>query len=208
MEAMAGRRPHLNRKSAMRVVDGEVQRKNNWSLAAGDYMTRRQSEIVLDRRDPAPGDRHVLTIADVRAFIDLLPDWDELAIGLDAIVLDGRSDELGWCSEGVVAVSSWGRDLWWDRCSVDFHDEHRAVFEALGVEAERIAEDRFTVRWTEPQVRAFQLLHVLTHELGHHHDRMTTANPADCPRGEPYAEAYALRVMDEVLPVYAGRFGL
>jgi hypothetical protein len=208
MRAMAGRRPNVNRKSAMRVVDGTVKRKNNWTLDRGDYMTRRQSEIVLDRRDPAPGDRHVLTIADVRAFIDLLPDWDELAIGLDAIVLDRRVHYLGWCSEGVVAVCSWERDLWWRKCSLDFFDEHRAVLETLGVESERVGEDWHEVRWTAPQVRAFQLLHILTHELGHHHDRMTTANPDVAPRGEPYAEAYALRVMDEVLPLYLRRFGL
>jgi hypothetical protein len=40
-------------------------------------------------------------------------------------------------------------------------------------------------------VRAYQLLHILTHELGHHHDRITTQSQKRAARGEPYAEAYA-----------------
>lgn len=200
--------PPVSRKSAMRVVDGQVRRKNNWDADAGDYYARTQAEIRLDRRDPGPGRRHVLTIAHVRAFIDLLPDWDEIAVGLDAIVLEHAPGCLGRHSEGVVALCSWGADLWWESCSQEFVDEHREVFDLVGVECEQHGEDRWQVRWTEPQARAFLLLHVLTHELGHHRDRMTTRSRARPARGEPYAEAYALRAMREVWPDYARRFGV
>ncbi|HWI75197.1 MAG TPA: hypothetical protein VNT55_24760 [Baekduia sp.] len=202
-----GRRPHVNRKSAMRVVDGQVRRKNNWVRDAGDYMVRYQDEIVLDRRDPGSGYRHVLTIADVRAFLDLLPAWDDVAIGLDAIVLDHDPSALGWHTIGVVALCSWERDLWWRSCSPEFFAEHREVFDLFGVEHAKRGP-RYELRWTEEQVRAFQLVYVLAHELGHHRDRVTTRNLGACPRGEPYAEAYARRSMREVWPVYARRFGL
>ena len=82
----------------MRVRDGRVLKKNNWRLEASDYRALRQDEIRLDRRRPPWGTRHLITIAQLRMFIELLPDWDEVAIGLDAIVLDSDTDSAGWCA--------------------------------------------------------------------------------------------------------------
>jgi hypothetical protein len=42
-------------------------------------------------------------------------------------------------------------------------------------------------------VQAFLLINVLVHELGHHHDCMTSHRQRDCTRGERYAEEYARR---------------
>lgn len=207
MEVMAGRRPHVNRKSAMRVVDGEVKRNNNWIEDPANYRLRFQDEIVLDRRDPGPGRRHLLTIADVRAFLELLPAWDDVAIGLDAIVLDHCPGTLGWHNWGIVALGSWERDLWWHECEPEWFAEHREVFDLFGVEHAKRGP-RYELRWTEEQAKAFQLVYVLAHEIGHHRDRVTTRNILVCPRGEPYAEAYARRSMREVLPLYVRRFGL
>ena len=64
------------------------------------------------------------------------------------------------------------------------------------------------LRWTQAQARAYQLLHILPHELGHHHDRMTTHSRRNAARGEPFAEAYAQRVLDRVWPAYARAFEL
>ena len=75
----------------------------------------------------------------------------------------------------------------------------------LELEGERIVR----VRWSEPSARAYQLLHILLHELGHHHDRMTTrSRPDRPPRGEPYAEAYAHRHEALIWERYLERFGL
>jgi hypothetical protein len=63
------------------------------------------------------------------------------------------------------------------------------------------------VRWPEPQARAFMLLDVLVHKLGHHHDRMLTRGDA-VPRGETYAIAYAQRALPEIFPAYVDRFGI
>lgn len=195
------------RKTAPRVRDGKVAKKNNWELDRADYHVRSQAEIALDRRDPGPACRHLLTIGQLREAIALLPDWDELAVGLDAVVLDRGGGEMGWYRLGVVAVCAWEHDLWWRDADPDFLLEHAAILEALGVEVVKHGP-RTEVRWTEPQARAFQVLHILPHELGHHRDLMTTQSRRAIARGEPYAEAYAHRAMDEMLPAYATRFGL
>jgi hypothetical protein len=198
-----------HRRSAMRVRDGRVQKKNNWAVDRGDYRSWTQAEIRIDRGDPGYGSRHLITVAQLREFLELLPDWDELTIGLDAIVLDSEQDAMGWCGPGVVAVCAWEADLWWDYADRSWVDEHRGVLDSLEVDCERRDDRRYdVVRWTEDQARAFQLLHVLPHELGHHHDRMTNRSKLHIARGEPFAEDYAIRVMNNVLPVYATRFDL
>jgi hypothetical protein len=196
-----------NRRSATRVRDGRVQKKNNWSPDRGDYFAVAQDEVRLDRRDPGPGFRHVVTIAQLRAFIALLPDWDDVAVGLDAIVLDEGQDCMGWHDIGIVAVCAWEHGLWWEACDPAFEDAHRDVLEIIGVERE-LQADELKVRWTDEQARAFQLLHILPHELGHHHDRITTKSQRRAARGEPYAERYAYRVLDAVWPTYARHFGI
>jgi hypothetical protein len=102
----------IHRRSAMKVRDGRVLKKNSWRLDPGDYRALAQSEIRLDRRRPPDGARHLITIAELRQFLALLPDWDEVAVGLDAIVLDSATDCAGWCGPGVVAICAWPHDLW------------------------------------------------------------------------------------------------
>jgi hypothetical protein len=219
----------MHRRTAMRVRNGRVLKKNNWRLDAGDYHALPQAEIRLDRRRPPEGSRHLITIAELRRFVELLPDWDEVAVGLDAIVLDSATDCAGWCGPGVVAVCAWPHDLWdwWPAKMVDEHrdildllevqrvpldesrehQEHRDELTALGVEVKAAPGD-LELRWTEPQARAYQLLHILPHELGHHHDRITSRRRRTAGRGEPYAEAYANRVLEQVWPGYARAFGV
>lgn len=212
----------------MRVRDGRVAKKNRWRLDPGDYRALPQSEIQLDRRTPAHGCRHLITIAQLRAFIELLPDWDEVAIGLRAIVLDDADEAMGWYADGVVAVCSWEQDLWWELADEAWVAEHQAILERLEVDRRPLtseeALDRYweglprprhvapprrsflELRWTEAQARAFQLLHILPHELGHHHDRITSRRQRTLGRGEPYAERYANDVLDALWPTYAGHF--
>jgi hypothetical protein len=199
--------PPNRRRDAVRVRGGRTQKKNNWRPDRADYFALAQDEIRLDRRSPGPGFRHLLTIAQLRSFVGLLPDWDEVAVGLDAIVLDAGEDGThGWAWDGVVAVCAWEHELWWEDCSPWFVKDHREVFDLIGVDVVRHGR-RVQVRWTEAQARAFQLLHILPHELGHHHDRITTRSWA-MARGEAYAEDYALRVQSQVWPAYAGLFEL
>lgn len=197
-----------HRRSAMRVRDGRVQKKNNWAVDRGDYKAWTQAEIRIDRKDPGYASRHLINVAQLREFLDLLPDWDQMTIGLDAIVLDTEQDAMGWCSPGVVAVCAWEADLWWDQAYPSWVDDHHAILDTLDVDYERGDDGAYHVRWTENQARAFQLLHVLPHELGHHHDRMTNRSKLHIARGEPFAEDYAIRVMNDVFPLYTRRFDL
>lgn len=41
--------------------------------------------------------------------------------------------------------------------------------------------------FNESQIKAFQLLRVMTHEIGHHVDRIGTRSRKKCPRGEIFA---------------------
>jgi hypothetical protein len=139
-------------------------------------------------------------------FVALVPDWDELSAGLRTIVLDaGGHDSDGWHSPGVVAIRAWERGLW-----VDYHPEyvreHQALLDRLQVNVNTDGE-RWTVCWTEPAARAFQLVHVFLHELGHHHDRLSTRSRKAAVRGEAYAERYANQHSDQLWHAFAAEFG-
>jgi hypothetical protein len=215
----------MPRRTAPRVRDGRVEKKNNWRPSRGNYRALRQDEIVLDRRKPADGHRHLVTTTRLRTFLSMLPDWDEVAIGLRAIVLDSDTDSYGWYRAGVVAICNWERELWTVE-PPSFLEQCGQMLDLLDVETVPLENSFFVaeanelleeygkppigrdspwreIRWTERQARAFQLLYVLPHELGHHHDRMTTQSRRRVARGEPYAEAYARRTLDRLWPSYA-----
>src|SRR3954466_8810769 len=103
-----------HRRSAMRVRDGRVQKKNNWTVDRDDYRSWTQAEIRIDRKDPGYTGGHLITVAQLRQFLEMLPDWDQLTSGLDSIVLDTDQGDamgwMGWCSPGVLAVCAWEAD--------------------------------------------------------------------------------------------------
>ena len=61
--------------------------------------------------------------------------------------------------------------------------------------------------FTRSTARAYQLLHVLLHELAHHHDLMTTRRQVEPGRGEQYAESWALKYEAKIWTAYAERLG-
>jgi hypothetical protein len=106
----------------------------------------------------------------------------------------------------MVTVCAWERELageWTAR----FVREHRSVLDRLGVKCEQLSKKTYFVHWTEASIRGFQLMHVLLHELGHHHDRITTRSMRRASRGERYAEDYALRYADRIWNEYVRVFG-
>ena len=198
-------RQQINRKSAPGVSGGRVQKKNNPEWTANYYSTAPAS-LVIDRQRPGQGYRHVLMQRDIEKFIRLLPDWAELSRGLHAIVLaPGEYTTNGWHTPGVVGVCAWEADLWIDY-AVGHYEDHQIIFDKLGVRSHKI-ENGVMCEFTEAQARAYQLLHILLHELGHHHDRMTTKSQVRAARGEPYAEAYALAYEARIWERYQEKFG-
>jgi hypothetical protein len=92
---------------------------------------------------------------------------------------------------------------------VDFIAEHRSVLDRLGVPVDAFPTPPgpfHRCHFTEDTARAFQLLHVLLHELGHHHDAMTTRKQRWSCRGERYAEDYALRYAERIWDRYLAAF--
>ena len=196
----------INRKTAPKVVGGKPVRKNRWAETPNYYNTP-QDTPAIDRRRSGPGYRHFLKKRDVERFINLLPDWKELSVGLNAIVLSpGRQTSDGWHRSGVVAVCAWKIEREIETCHWYWH-AHRKLFDQIGVPVEKIDDDTYLCKFTESTIRAYQLLHILLHELGHHHDRMTTRSKR-CSRGEGYAERYALRYADRIWESYLEEFGL
>src|SRR5579872_909501 len=128
-----------NRKATPRVIAGRVQKKNNWDLSADYYRAAVPGSPVIDRKRPGPGYRHVLTKKDVCDFIGILPDWEELSVGLHAIVLaPGEAGAYGYHVPGVVHVCAWEADPW-QISDTAFYDEHKDVLARLGVECEPVA---------------------------------------------------------------------
>lgn len=163
-----------------------------------NYYNTPQDHLVIDRRRPGRGFVHLLRKRDITQFINLIPDWDELSQGLDAIVLsEGSRHHYGWHVPGVVHICAWPRTLW-ELTDPDFVDENEDFLQALGCRYKKCG-NQVRIHWTRRQARAFQLLDVLLHELGHHHDRMNTQSQFDSARGEPYAEDFARERRHELL---------
>lgn len=194
------------RKTTPKVVHGKVQRKNRAAQTRNYYNTP-QDVPVIDRRRPGAGYRHLLKRRDLIDFISILPDWDELSKGLNAIVLaPGEEDTAGWHDPGVVAICAWERELWLTVES-GFYREHKDLLHRLGVPCEKKANG-YLCKFEESTARAFQLLHILLHELGHHHDIMTTRSRKRASRGESYAEEYARSYERAIWDRYCEVFGL
>jgi hypothetical protein len=197
-------RTNFNRRTATKVKDGRVQRKNRHRPTGHDGY-------VLDRESPGRDFLHVVSKRDVQAFIDIVPDWDRFSERLERIVLASRSEGLDGAHEfyhreetGAIFLHAWRDDLWIDLTTAYF-DSHQQIFEALGVSYDR-AEDCVTCRFIEAQARAFTLLHVFMHELGHHYDRIHQKH-RDSSKGEDYAERFATSRFEQLFPKYVRVFG-
>jgi hypothetical protein len=204
------RRTVRARKVTPKVKDGAVQKKHRHALTA-------HAGYTIVRHTAARGYRHIISQRDIRDFIDIIPDWDRLAEGLESIVLTshggdeherhiGRYRVFHREKTGSIEIPAWDGDFWVAHTTAYF-EQHRAVLERIGVAHERLDEESVECRYTERQARAFLLLHVFMHELGHHVDRMTTKQRASGKRGEDFAERYAVDLLDRLWPLYVRAFG-
>jgi len=197
----------FNRRTATKVKDGRVQRKNHHRPTGHDGY-------VFDRESPGRGFRHVVTKRDLQAFIDIIPEWDRFSERLERIGLGSRPDRSD-CSDGLhifyhreetgaIWLNAWPEDLWME-ITISYFDAHAGIFERLGVSYDRL-KDGVMCRFTEAQARAFMLLHVFMHELGHHFDRINQKHLSST-KGEPYAERFATSRFERLLPEYLRVFG-
>ncbi len=179
-----------SRKVTPKVKDGRVQKKNRHEQTP-NYWNTRQDTLQLDIEKPGKGYKHFLKKRDIIRFLNILPNWEELHIELDAVILAEGGGADGWYSDGVLAICAWEKDKHL-HMNKQYFKEHKQIFERLEVSFQTTSNG-VHCEFTEQQIVAYQLLHIFLHELGHHHDRISTKDKVNPPRGERYAEDYALK---------------
>jgi hypothetical protein len=196
-----------HRRTMTKVAGGRPLRADRRAETPNIWI-RKGGSPVVDKERPGRGYRHILSKSDILEFIELIPNWGELSAGLRGILLtEGDACDFGWYHEdGVIGLCAWPRGLWVE-LPHHFHEENAGVLSRLGVDC-TLRKKGVLARFTEGQARAFMLLNIFLHELGHHHDRMTTASRRYASRGEVYAEDYALHYEHEISDAYMRRFSL
>ena len=204
---MIGRvkRAYQRRKVAPKVRDGVVRKKHR-------HLASAALGFVVDRQSPAKGCRHIVTKRDIHEFTSIIPDWSCICEGLEGVVLtrgdhsaDGIYRFYSRDQTGSIEIPAWDGDLW-TVFTIEYFEEHRPLFERLAVPFEP-KDAGIECRFTLPQAKAFLLLHVFLHELGHHVDRMQSKKQDSSRRGEPFAEQYANTVSSLIWSEYVRVFG-
>ena len=179
------------RKTTPKVKNGRVQKKNQYRLTP-NYWNTHQDVLQIDIEKPGKGYKHFLKKRDIIKFLQVLPNWEELNIELNAVILAEGGGPDGWYSRGVITICAWEKEKT-TSLDVEYFHQHKEIFDRLQVKYE-IKVNNVICHFTEGQIVAYQLLHIFLHELGHHHDRINTKTKTDnAPRGEKYAESYALK---------------
>jgi hypothetical protein len=191
----------FNRKTAPKVRDGQVQKKNR-------HAPTRLNSLSVGLSRPRSGLVHVTTKQDIWKFLRLLPDWKRVSTDLDLIyLLDSSTDCDGWYEypqRPMIALAPWADDLqMWTTKS--YYAAHREIFATLGVSCAPGENEETICQFTEDSARAYQLLHIFLHELGHHHYRITEG------RGryggtEKHAEDYAIKWQHRIWKNYCEQF--
>ena len=198
----------LNKNAVRRKIIHNVNTGRSYrKLTRGQINPDSSNLLTIDRVAPGKGFRHFLLKKDILSFIELLPQWSGLSRGLTQIVLArGEAGCDGWYGGNVLAINAWERDLW-RVVPPDYYSNHCLLFASLGVECIKQGRN-YLCKFSITAVRAFQLLHVFLHELGHHYDKITTKKKLDVSRGELFAEQYAARYGELIWQRYIERFGL
>lgn len=215
--------PRYNRKTSPKVVGGQVLRKNN-------HVKTAKLGFVVDRIRPAKGFRHLLRKKDIHDFVDLIADWHKVSQGIESIILDCGNHEFDGCyrhypneDTGSISLAAWPEELWIEYID-EHYQEHLWLLKELQVVADKVIkkvevksdsastniEYKEEISWlcyfNEAQAKAFTLMHVFLHELGHHVDNFR-GKKRGIAGGEEFAENYAVRRFYEIWPSYLQKFG-
>ncbi len=197
-----------NRKTTPKVVGGLVLRKNNHKKTP-NYWNTSQKEVIVDVEKPGKGYKHFLKKRDVLKFLQLIPNWGEVSTDLDAIVLiSGVTANCDgyYNNNGVICISAWEieQDI---LVSKQYYEEHKELFERLGIKSKKEGDNYFC-EFNDDQIKGYQLLHILLHEIGHHIDRLRTKTKKRSARGEKYAEDYAFEYEEKIWSKYQDVFNV
>jgi hypothetical protein len=209
--------PRYHSKTAMRVRNGRVRRKNRWSPTPDNFGG---AGVAIERCRPGRGYRHVVSQSDVYDFVRLVPGWEQMSVSLNRIVLDAGSRYLfGWFRCGIVALCAMPSDLivglgkdayyrdadFFQQCGVECRFQTPEEQAAAGDDGELSGSD-VLCRFTRSQARCFHLTRTLLHELGHHLDLISNRKHR-CTRGEEFAERMRRDLDQVVWPRYVRCFG-
>lgn len=185
-----------------------IRNQKRYNRACHKFTLQSENEnLVVRRQFPGKGFHHFLTIRDVQRFIELLPEWPFVIDGIDYVLLArGEHGCDGWYDGKVIAINAWEKD-WWRSVPADYFEVHREVFSRLGIETIK-SGPYYLCKFEPASIRAFQLLHVFLHELGHHFDKMSTHSQRSASRGENFAENYASSFQDLIWLRYSSCFSL
>jgi len=173
------------RRTATKIKNGRVSNKNR-NKKTPNYWNTRQDEMQIDIQKPGKGYKHFLKKRDIKLFWNIIPDKEKISIELDAIILaEGNQYCDGWYQNGVICICAWEKEMS-RRMDYKYFEDHKDLFERLGVKY-TLKNDYVICDFNENQIKAFQLLRVMTHEIGHHIDRIRTRTRRACPRGEVFA---------------------
>lgn len=188
------------RRTATRIKKGTVQKKNRHTKTP-NYWNTYQDDIQIDVENPGKGYKHFLKKRDIKQFLEILPNREEIDIMFDAVLLaSGDYYTDGWYQNGVIAICACEKDLTMEY-DLSYFNAHKSTFDKLGVKY-TVKKDIVICDFTENQIKAYQLLHILLHEIGHHHDRVNTKSKRRCARGENYAESYAFKYEEMIWNKY------
>jgi len=197
-------RPAVVRRTSTKVVDGTVCTKSRFerTTVAG---------ISIIKQPAGRGFTHVVSPAQLNKFIGIIPDWSSLSYRLqDILLVPGHLDYFGYHTTyrrrntAMIALHAWPKDLWRPLPS-GFFRYHRPIFDALGV-VYQVRLHEVDCQFTVPQARAFSLLHVFLHEIGHHQDWLRRRGQR-LPGKETYADDFANSYLDLLLPRFKEIFG-
>ena len=201
------KRNSINRKSTPKVSGGQVQKKNNHKLTP-NYWNTIQHEIQVDTEKPGKGYKHFLKKRDILKFIEIIPNWNVYSEHLDGILLekgDSNHDGLYYYS-GVICISAWPKDKDVE-LNKQYFKEHKELFKRLNIKSVK-KQSHYFCEFTEDQIKAFQLLHIFLHELGHHFDRIKTKFKHSSARGEDFAEDFAFEHEKQMWNKYEEEFNV
>ncbi len=185
----------------MKVKGGRVQKKNR-------QVPTTHRGWVFYRASAKKGYRHVVSKKHILEFVALIPDWEALSEGLEGIRLGGGDDSVdGWYryypkeSTGLINIDAWraGPKIEMDDI---YYETHQHLFKRFGMCVVDVRKaEGWDVYFSDIQARAFLLLHVFLHELGHHRQRMLSRHNTSklC---ESYAENFANDRLEVMWPLY------
>jgi len=201
------KRTPAKRKTTPKVIGGQVLRKNNHKQTP-NYWNSQQKEVQIDVEKPGKGYKHFLKKRDIIKFIEIIPNWNIYAEDLDAIVLEnGNTYHDGiYNNNGVICISAWEKEM---DITINNHyfSAHKELFDRLRVKYKQTGND-FYCEFNAQQIKAFQLLHILLHELGHHYDRIKTKSKMRSSRGENFAEQFAFEKEAQMWQKYEEEFNV